>query len=317
MTLRAIRETKLLQFVGHGAEGDTLLAILEQVVSPSNLLTVRTKGKCRTCITLIDQSSNKSTELIEPSDNISEMEVIELLQLADAVCNKLSNDINENNIEAAKVAGLAIMGSLPPGVSTDTYAQIVSRVCDCNSRIILDTVVGLPRTLEQCMLTGCHTLLKVNRAELSKLVGMSHAKETVVVVEQLATKEHILNLVEAFIAAYLPDLACASRSKMHFAITDGPRPVHLVTAGNLHRLTLKHDHIHVVNPIGAGDSVAAGVLQCWTGNVDLEGLEAEEGSLLRAVMWGMACGAASCATVENSRLEMSLAKEYFSHIHID
>ena len=149
MTLRAIRETKLLQFVGHGAEGDTLLAILEQVVSPSNLLTVRTKGRCRTCITLIDQSSNKSTELIEPSDNISEMEVIELLQLAHAVCNKLSNDINENNIEAAKVAGLAIMGSLPPGVSTDTYAQIVSRVCDCNSRIILDTVVGLPRTLEQ------------------------------------------------------------------------------------------------------------------------------------------------------------------------
>lgn len=117
--------------------------------------------------------------------------------------------------------------------------------------------------------------------------------------------------------------------RVHFAITDGPRPIHLVSSsGTCLTMRLLTD-VKVVNPIGAGDTVAAGVLQCWTNNLQadaslMDALRSkmqvlpseEERDVGVAVAWGMACGAASCAKVENAMFDLALAVEYVHCVEI-
>lgn len=119
---------QLLQFVGTGFEGETVLALLKSKLSseltPSANefaeLTVRSLAPCRTCITLVSEKS--TTEIIEPSGSIAEGEMFELLSKVSSV---------------GKVGGLAIMGSMPPGCPDSTYSSIVSESCDKRSRVRL------------------------------------------------------------------------------------------------------------------------------------------------------------------------------------
>lgn len=171
------KKTGLLQFIGSGCEGDTLLSMLEHLLPgclhPSpQLLTVRTKGRCRTCITLIEEKSkHHSTELIEPSPAILQEEETALL------------DLVSTSYGTRKVGAIAFMGSLPPNVSKDIYGTIITRSCDSSSKVInlsmfwlvvyshclpnviqviLDTVVGLLEAITACHLIGCVAIVKVN-----------------------------------------------------------------------------------------------------------------------------------------------------------
>ena len=62
----------LVQFLGQGPEGDYLSRLLREKTASSahtdySDLSTRTIAPCRTCITLVDNSSNEVTEIIEPS----------------------------------------------------------------------------------------------------------------------------------------------------------------------------------------------------------------------------------------------------------
>jgi fructose-1-phosphate kinase PfkB-like protein len=59
----------------------------------------------------------------------------------------------------------------------------------------------------------------------------------------------------------------------------------------------------LANPIGAGDAVASGTLLRWCDTVPAAPAATTVGAvaeLTEAFAWGLACGAASCLTTENS-----------------
>ena len=90
--------TNLVQFVGKGFEGDQLLSLQEArgVVTPET--TIRSAGRCRTCFTLLDQASKDTTEIIEPSEPVSQSDIDNLLRVLG------------NMYAVEKTAGIAIMG---------------------------------------------------------------------------------------------------------------------------------------------------------------------------------------------------------------
>ena len=122
--MNLISQPCLIQFVGQGSEGDTLLNLLEISKCNKNSITVRPEARLRTCITLVDRSNGESTEIIEPSGAIRPEEISLLLNTV------------EKQYEGDKLKGLAVMGSMPPGCHKQLYSQIIQKSCDSNTKVI-------------------------------------------------------------------------------------------------------------------------------------------------------------------------------------
>ena len=80
---------------------------------------------------------------------------------------------------------------------------------------------------------------------------------------------------------------------------------------------------NVMNPIGAGDAVASGTLLAWTADFitdyrlkrdsryDSSAECEEDADAVDAFRWGLACGAASCLTTENSKFSLTDASQIY------
>lgn len=116
----------LLQFIGKGYEGDMLLTALQIIDPPVSLLTVRTRGKCRTYLSLVAGTTNRTnTGIIEPADIVTPEEIASLLE-----------EVENQYIHQCKSAsGMVVMGSLPPGCPASIYGDLIMRCCDSNSKV--------------------------------------------------------------------------------------------------------------------------------------------------------------------------------------
>ena len=147
-----VSDFDLCMFLGNGSVGDQLGRLIENTVQIdilSSPLTVRTKGRCRTCVSLVDKSNNETTEVIEPSEPISSEEITQLLDHVRLFYNE------------GKASGVAVMGSMPPGCPLSLYGSILSRACGSESKVLLDTVNGLQEAIHACGSIGCHHFVKV------------------------------------------------------------------------------------------------------------------------------------------------------------
>lgn len=125
------RPTHLLQFLGSGSEGDALSHLLATRAQVDTKYSVRSRSTCRTCLTLLDESSsNAATEIIEPSGVITEEEVSNMYTVVSD--NYLSQP---SSSAVAAVQGLAIMGSMPPGCPGDLYSNLIALTCDGSSKV--------------------------------------------------------------------------------------------------------------------------------------------------------------------------------------
>ncbi|NMA42592.1 MAG: hypothetical protein GX946_04335 [Oligosphaeraceae bacterium] len=115
-------------------------------------LCVDSKGHTRYCYTVIDQSQNSATELIEPSPEIMPEESAALLQLL--------------NQRMPEFSALCIAGSLPPGLAPDFYGQITAMAHKQGVPVLLDAFANIESSLQAGL-----TMLKINRQELSSLSG--------------------------------------------------------------------------------------------------------------------------------------------------
>ena len=144
----------LCMFLGNGSVGDQLGRLIEDTVQIDILrspLTVRTRGRCRTCVSLVDKSNNETTEVIEPSESISSEEISQLLENVHLFYNQ------------GKASGVAVMGSMPPGCPSSLYGSILTRACGSESKVLLDTVNGLQEAIQACGSIGCRPFVKVLR----------------------------------------------------------------------------------------------------------------------------------------------------------
>jgi 1-phosphofructokinase family hexose kinase len=144
--------------------------------------------------------------------------------------------------EAAGAAVVGLIGSLPVGTPTGFYRDLLVRT---PAKVILDA--RGPELLEA--LAGGPFLIKPNREELAHTLGRKLAGEA-----ELVGAMQEMN----------------QRGAEWVVVTDGSRPIHASGQGQVYRIgPLMRE---VVNPIGCGDCLAAGI--AWATFHGQEPLEA-------------------------------------------
>jgi hypothetical protein len=334
----------LVQLVSKGPEGDTLLQLLEnhfrsqvpldyRCFAFSTATTVRTRSKLRVCTTIV--ASNSATELVEPSGFIERDEVQELLNRVNQLGTKSSSSME--NLRTTLFA-FCVMGSMPPGCPLHTYATLAKLTVGPETLVVIDSVVGLDLLLKELALIGTpHVMLKINLSELSSLVN------------SIPKPSDICTIAHSFLDQY-PD---ATNALSHVAITNGRedaflislkrRSTHLLdTVDTVSSTTMvRDDRVQAIwtipvpklpekklaFPIGAGDTVSAGILASWM-HFKRSSLRLHEkicaalnsavldpsmgGEAASVFSFGLACGSASCLQPENSVFEVEDAVQLFS-----
>jgi 1-phosphofructokinase family hexose kinase len=133
---------------------------------------------------------------------------------------------------AEEVAGatvVVLIGSLPEGTPAGFYGDLVGRT---RGQVILDA--RGPELLEA--VPHKPFLIKPNRGELERTLG-----------RPLGTDEELFAAMREM----------NGRGAEWVLITDGAKPVHASSVGRLYRL--RPPPVPVVNPIGCGDCMAAGI----------------------------------------------------------
>lgn len=161
--------------------------------------------------------------------------------------------------ELAAVDVVVLSGSLPPNAPTDFYAQLVAAARHAGKACLVDAR-GEP--LLQAAEAGA-TLCKPNLDELSATVG--HA---------IASEAEALNACRRLV----------DRGVTWVLVTHGRHPALLSDGRALWRIAVPQ--VKTVNPIGSGDSVAAGIAVGLA-----RGLRVPDAAVL-----GIACGSANATT---------------------
>lgn len=244
---------KVLLTLGHsvtasGFIGGTTGSFIEQGLQAMPGLStafLRVPGESRACFTLIEHMDGTISELLEPG-----------LEIAARDADRFLNDVHGLAADADTVV---LSGSLPPGLSHDYYAQILTVLHRLPARLVLDTS-GEP--LRRGLAAQPH-LIKPNAQEMAALMQDDGTLTDMVKFAQ----QELIGRVMHVDACILLSLGAqgAALIKTDTALIAEPPPV------------------TVVNPVGAGDALLAGFLDAqW-----------RQWDHLRCLQWAVATGTAA------------------------
>lgn len=218
----------------------------------------------RICTTLIDTRQQTITELVEEAQQPDATAIQALFRCA------------EEQIVAADA--LVCCGTLPAWMPQDLYADLIARAAQRGIPTLVDShKQPLLRALQAQPL-----LAKLNVHELA-----------------LTTQSAIRD--EATLLNALRSLQSATASAL--LVTQGASAAYLAHNNAVWRFTPPR-LASVVNPIGSGDSVNAGILAALL----------RKASLLHAVAYGLACGTANAQTLYPAQFSEKEVDGYFTHI---
>jgi len=290
----------LVQFIGTGNEGDQLAAALRaKAPGADEGMWVRTAAPTRICTTLVSADSGEATEIVEPSGGILPGEYETLLSALD-------------ESTAGQAPGVLLMGSMPPGVPGDAYGAVVRAAASEATKVVIDSVTGFDATAEAVAAQGCPALLKLNGRELLALAGEAPP----------AGSDSEVACDPASVAAAACKLAAkAGGGKALAAVcwTDGPFPGGVYDCGTGKRWALAMPPLPgpVLSPVGAGDAVAGGTFHAWLRPGETSSsVDSGVPVVVRAFAFGLACGAASCLTAENSVFDLATVRSIHAAIEI-
>jgi len=230
-----------LGFAG-GKSGDLLREGLESLGIGTDFVPVN--GETRTNVSVVTEPASHYLKVNEPGPTISPAELAELQQKVRALCR----------------AGdwWVLAGSLPPGVPTAVYADLITDIQAAGGRVILDTsgeALGL----------GCGArpfLAKPNDVETHQLTGLP-----------------VSNALEIAAAAQ----AVQASGVGNVVVSLGKAGALLVEDKAVWQAA--SPKIQERNPIGAGDSMVGGLVFALS----------QGKSVAEALRWGIACGAATAS----------------------
>lgn len=114
---------------------------------------IQIEGETRICLNMTDQSTGRSTEILEPGPVISQ-------QACEAFLSRFEEQLKRCDV-------VTISGSMPKGVPADFYCQLVRAARRAGKRILVDTSGdSLARVLQEAPY-----LVKPNCYEAGKLMG--------------------------------------------------------------------------------------------------------------------------------------------------
>jgi tagatose 6-phosphate kinase len=244
---KAVNVARAAQRLGHAARilqvagGETGRRLCRELDREGiGHVSVKVRAPTRVCTTCLDAAKGTMTELIGPAAGIP-----------DNAVRRLREHVAR---EVPASGGVALCGTLPPGVPPEIYAQITVAAHRQGIPVVLDAW----RDAAPALAAG-PDILKVNRDELLHLMAASAIAEA-------AT-------------------GCLSRHRVGaVAVTDGPANAWLFTRKGAWQYILP-PLPGVVSPLGAGDTVTAVLLARLLGGLDLpeafaEGLAAGSASCL-------------------------------------
>ena len=131
----------LAQFLGMGAEGDAVsIALTSKYGLRDESLTVRNAAPLRTCTTIV--GANCATELVETSGEVTSDEMSMLYDGIDELTSEAGGG-GRGRGRGRRADCVCVMGSMPPGCPEDAYADLVRRLADSGSLVLVDSVIGL------------------------------------------------------------------------------------------------------------------------------------------------------------------------------
>ncbi|MBX3441677.1 MAG: 1-phosphofructokinase family hexose kinase [Planctomyces sp.] len=258
--------------IAGGATGDQLRR--DFTSSGAAARWIRTEAGTRICTTLINQASGETTELVENSPAIRPGEL---------------DDFRAAFAEEARTADVIVCsGSLPEGAPRNYYAQLFEAAAsDCPAlssspaRVVLD--IRGPELL--ACLPNRPFLVKPNREELA------------------ATLQRPLDDDRSL----LDGMRELNRAGAEWVlVTQGGEPAWLASERDLHRIRPPRG-LRVVNPIGCGDCVAAGVACGLSRNLDP----------VECVRLGMAAAAANLEQMSSARFDALRVRELAAQVVVE
>jgi tagatose 6-phosphate kinase len=231
---------------------------------------IETDAPTRVCTTLLEETG-VTTELVENVPSMSERQLSEFLDLFGR--------------RAAASDVIVLTGSLPRSTPGDYYAKMMEqtrphgRAPEDGPRFLLD-VRGTE--LEQCLPLRPF-VVKPNRQELAMTVQ-----------EPLDSEESLIGAMRSL----------NERGAGWVVVTDGPRAVWVTSRTDVWKLT--PPEVDVVNPIGCGDSMAAGMA------TELQ----HSDDVIEAVRFGMGAAALNAMHLLPARLDRDPCRQLADRVSV-
>jgi 1-phosphofructokinase family hexose kinase len=255
-------ESTALGFVG-GKSGEFLVEGLQSLGINTDFVWI--SGETRTNFSLKSASSQHLIKVNEPGPQISVEE---------------QNSLVKKVIDRCHPGDWWILaGSLPPGVPSNFYANLIESIQSREGKVLLDTS-GQP------LFEGCRSLpylIKPNHIELNELTGLP-----------VETHDQIFFAAQKVQAMGIEIIVVSLGKKGALMVTD-PEACFVISP-------TVQEH----NPIGAGDSMTAGLVWSFSRGLPLE----------EALRWGAACGAATASLDGTAVGSLDLVKQLFSQTTI-
>jgi len=255
-------ESTALGFAG-GRSGELLRDGLTDLGIATDFVWV--SGETRTNVSIVSQNQGHYVKVNEPGPTIQEKEVDRLLK-------KISE-------QAGPGQWWVLAGSLPPGVTSDIYKQMIASLHESGANAILDASGA-------ALSEGCQAspfLVKPNEFEAHTLTGLPVQNDA-----EIIAAARVIQAIGA-------ENVVVSMGKAGAILVD-----------DRHAWLASTPKIEEKNPIGAGDSLVGGLV--W-------GLSRGE-PLSAALRWGLACGAATASMEGTGVGSKSLVTSLFEKVEI-
>ncbi|KAJ2631796.1 hypothetical protein H4R22_001728 [Coemansia sp. RSA 1290] len=241
-----------------------------------NYRTVKTQLPTRTCTTCLDASTGDMTEMIGVSGSIDPLTESQFVQ----------KGIEMLQDPQSAPRALALCGTFPPGLSGQAVAKIISHRTAANILVFVDAV----KDIHPVLATRCIDILKVNSTEVLSILSTVDSEN------YTARSPRHIDLAQA--AMKLGTMFGIGI----MAVTDGPSTAYLADtkenscwAFQIPDLLAHRDHLvdettrnnfgHLLlNPLGAGDTCSAVMLNLYLEKLDI----------VEAFAQGLAAASASC-----------------------
>lgn len=243
-------------FVG-GNNGNLICKLLEKDGVKQDFVKVESETRC--CINVCD-SNDVSTELLEPGREVSQEEIDEFNKKLDQL------------IETCDV--ITFNGSLPKGMKTDAYKDMIKRVKDAGKPCILDA--SSERLLEG--IKAKPTMVKPNTDEIGQILG-----------RKVTTLQEVIDAAKELHEQGIEKVVVSLGSKGAIMACD---------TGVYKGTTAK---IKVVNPVGSGDTMVGAFAVAMKRKMN----DADQ------LRYAMSCATANCTHEKTGYFEKEVAEKLY------
>jgi 1-phosphofructokinase len=196
---------------------------------------VRVAGSTRVNVKIVDPIQDRVTDINFPGLQVGEEDLRQLFQTLERL--------------AADTAWFVLSGSVPAGLPTDVYTQMVARLKELGKTVVLDA----SGPAFAAAVPAAPDVIKPNIDELEELVG-----------RRLDTEDAIIDAGRSLVAG-----ASGGKGIALVAVSMGARGALFITRDEV--VHAKPPAIRVKSTVGAGDAMVAGLVAGALRGLDLAG----------------------------------------------